>query len=533
MASSPDAFTTAIRSLVSTGSDPFRWWWLGTGRDYFERDPPCYIGLLAAFSLAASESGASIDGEQRSFFHRQLAHILGIKDVDYVRGFGDATSLYYSLEEYLRNECNGLRGALLVASKSFGGKYVWRARVQVLLNASSRRQLALYFDRRCLSLGELRKSDLLKLFLSELEKPSDYVLSQSLRRTFEIVREEGEEPLDGFMNLVETEYVSWFFTNAERLKRTAALLKTGTTPTQSRRNPIVEAVLAQGVGLARRRQSQLAFEKRLVLRSGLGNAPWQVWVQLRYPGSDWINSSAVFISWNVGLISYELKDGATRTMDLDDRIFFQSTTAGWISTSELRAGDLCAILSSTQDLSSLNDLLLKIDGVNPILRRISCASDAAVLTMALPRATIEQLPEELRTLIRGDAATLTFRRGLRYMASYFAAGPPRVYFDHATILQTTISLNHETLPEPILRRVEYALPRTLSVGDHYIEVLGRCRMFTLSDENVPSKMDLFDCAGYEICTARGIAIPSKAPGTSANSSYNGARVHILVGAVLL
>jgi hypothetical protein len=531
MGRAPDEFSTAIRALIDpVGRDPFALWWLLFRGTMSDRDPPCYVGLLALFSLAASESGDAIAGGQRAFFHRQLAHLLGLNEMEYVRGFANATALYNALETYLRVRCAGRRGTLLVATTSFGGKYVWRARVQVLLNASSRRQLAFYFDHRCANRGELRTQELGALLMDELGRPQDYVLSNSLRRTLELVCADGAQVFDGFVDLVETEYVRWFLSRNEEFKRPNDAHQRNTAATV--KSPIVDAVQIHSTSRTKS-ESRVVYEKRLALRSQIAMQPWRVWVQARKTGDDWDAASSARLSWGSGTIAYELDDGTQGSLPVDDPTTFANDGGGWVAAQQVRAGDHCAVLGSRHDAEALTQAFSKLPGTEPTIRVCAEAPDAAIVTARVPRATGDEIPESLRHLIAGDQARLTFRRGLRIATQYFETAPPRVVYDHPTIQSTSVSLDGLLLPEPILRRVEYRLPGFLSSGLHVVEILGIPKSFSLSDQLVMSEMDPYDCEGFEVCHARGVALPVKAPGGTPSDEYHNAKVIIVVGALLL
>ena len=310
------------------------------------------------FSLAASESGDPIAGGQRAFFHRQLAHLLGLDEATFVRGFANATNMYYRLEEYLRVQCAGRRGSLLVASTSFGGKYVWRARVQVLLNASSRRQLGIYFNQRCLNRSELTKRDLSEMLSEELIRPRDSALSNSLRRTLELVSAEGNQIFGGFVELVETEYIRWFFERPDDVRRSG--------DSGFRRAGIVAdnpALVAPTQPRARRERIERSrSEKRVVLKTQPGSRPWEIGVQARALGANWEVVECV-LSWGTGSVFYELNDGSTGSLTIDDPMSFAHDGNGWLQATQLRTGDLCAILCSRIDAQSLVAAFNELRGV--------------------------------------------------------------------------------------------------------------------------------------------------------------------------
>jgi hypothetical protein len=531
MGRATDAFRAAIRALIDPlARDPFAWWWPSSRGSMSDRDPPYYVGLLAIFSLAASESGDAIAGGQRAFFHRQLAYLLGLGEMEYVRGFANATALYYSLERYLHVQCAGRRGTLLVASSSFGGKYVWRARVQVLLTASSRRQLAFYFDHRCGSRGELRKQELRALLMDELGRPHDYALSNSLRRTLELVGSEGNQVFEGFVDLVETEYVRWYLSRTEESRRPGDSHQRKAVGMP--KSQIVDAVQIHSTSRIQS-ERRVVYEKRLALRSQIGMEPWQVCVQARKTGANWEGASSVHLSWGSGTIAYELDDGTQGSLTVDDPTTFANDGGGWVAAQQLRAGDLCAVLCSRDDARALTEAFSKLEGTEPTIRTCAEAPDAAIVTARVPRATADEIPKSLRHLLAGDQARLTFRRGLRIASQYFETAPPRVVYDHPTIQSAGVSLDGLLLSEPILRRAEYPLPSNLSTGLHVVEILGIQRAFSLSDQLVMSEMDPYECEGFEVCHARGVALPVRVPGGTQSGEYDNARVLIVVGALLL
>jgi hypothetical protein len=562
MGRSTDHFKESIRALIHRfDPDPFIWWRPPSRGKMIDREPPYYVGLLAAFSLAASQSGDALEGGQRAFFHRQLGHLLGLGDTPYVPHFSEATSLYHVLDEYLKIECAGLRGRLLLASSTFGGKYVWRARVQVLLSASSRRQLAFFFEHRCTGLGELTRGDIRAMMIDELQRPEDYAFSQALARTLELVYSESEELFDGFVDLVETEYVRWFldqgnFQDAlapsaerrqvERGPRVThshpeatgwppdASSKSGEPRPRSKRlRPIAEAITRLATETPRRRV-QKAHEKRLVLRAGIGALPWRLSVQVRRIGEDsWEDVHASSLLWGEGTIAYELADGTVGSLSTDDVVTFANYGSGWIATSQLRSGDLCAILCARQTAESIREAFASIPGTESTIRECCEAPQLAIVTARTPHAEREAIPLALRDLLAPDRARVTFRRGLRFGTEYFQTAPPRVFFDHPTVEQAIVTLDGRQLPEPAVRRKEYPLPFGLSVGPHSVEVLGVPKSFTVTCTSVISSTDPFDCEGFEVCHARGVAIPVKTPGATHTNQYMNCRVVIVIGGLLL
>ena len=533
-----DSFIAVVRSLVREGaSDPFSWWWSVVRDRLSHRDPPPYVGLLALFSLAASQSGDAVDDGPRAFFHRRLAGLLAFNNNEYVPGFRQATAFYGVLEEYLRIKCDGERGRLLLASTSFGGKYVWRARIQVLLNASSRRQLKTYFSARCSHLGELRKDDLKRLLLSELEGEPDYAFSNALRRTLELVQGEESQLLEGFIDLVETEYVRWFLERPEEPRRAPDPVPRSSSPefrpvAKRSNSPIIRAVTEHVSARAASIRRSIE-ERRLVLRSQLGNEPWQLWVQFRTAGAQWQNSATASLSFASGSIAFERSDGTLGSLALDDPTTFTNDGNGWAATNQLKAGDTCAVLCSRTEAEALKLEFLRLQGTEPVIRGCMGAPDAAILTAQVPRAMSQEIPVGLRGLLQGDEAQIRFRRGLRIGREYFAPAPPMVFYDHSTIETAHISIDGQNLPRNISRRQNYRLPEELALGKHVVEILGASKSFFLTAKLVSANTDPFDCAGFEVCQARGIARSVVSPGGSATGDYKGAKVSIVIGALIL
>jgi hypothetical protein len=77
------------------------------------------------------------------------------------------------------------------------------------------------------------------------------------------------------------------------------------------------------------------------------------------------------------------------------------------------------------------------------------------------------------------------------------------------------------------------LPSRLAVGEHSVEVLHVRKLFCLTDKTVASKSDVYDCAGFEVCQARGIVVPVKEAGATKTGEYMNCKVVIVVGGLLL
>lgn len=563
---SPEAFKESIRALVRhSGSDPFIWWRASSRGEMADRDPPYYVGLLALFSLAASQSGDTIDGRQRAYFHRQLGHLLGLDDTPYVPGFPEATSFYRELDEYLRVKCAGRRGRLLLASSTFGGRYVWRARVQVLLSASSRRQLVFFFEHRCNALVELTRSDIRALMLEELQAADDYAFSRALGQTLKLVHSESEELFEGFIDLIETEYVRWFLErepaqevlgsshrprSAERAygshrdvcdatnQVSEAPSRGGELESAPRRRAFrvrpVAAAIANASASEGRRRERKRYENRLILRAGIGTQPWSLSVQVRRIGEEgWQEVRSASFLWGESTLTYELADGTNGLITIDDLLTFANYGSGWIATSQLRAGDLCAILCTRQTAEAIREAFALMMGTDSLIRDCREAPQLAIVTARTPHADKESIPAALRDLLAPDRARVTFRRGLRLGPDYLLFAPPRVVFDHSTIECATVILDDEPLASPATRRKEYPLPSELADGLHVVEILGVRKPFRLTRSTVSSVMDPFDCAGFELCQARGIAIPVTNPGSANMNQYMNCRVIIVIGGLLL
>jgi|HubBroStandDraft_4_1064222.scaffolds.fasta_scaffold00001_10 hypothetical protein len=560
MGRSPENFKESICALIRRDADPFIWWHPWLRRSVADRDPPYYVGLLAVFSLAASQSGDAIEGGRRAYFHRQLGHLLGLGDTPYVPHFSDATSFYRELGNYLEVNCGGRRGRLLLVNSAFGGKYVWRARVQVLLSASSRRQLAFYFDHRCAGRRELTRSDIRDMMLDELQHPGDYAFSHALEHTLELVHAEGHELFEGFVDLVETEYVRWFLDRcdpqdtvmpsvhrklAERgLRASHDPLGITSGPAErasshistqkgERISPIADAI-GRVAALPSRHRNRTTFEKRLVLRANIGALPWKLSVQVRrIGGDDWQDADTTSFLWDEGAIMYELANGTKGLVSVDDVVTFANYGTGWIATTQLRAGDLCAVLCSRETAETLRAAFASISGANSTIRDCYGAPQLAIVTARAPRAEREAIPAALEDLLAPDRARVTFRRGLRVGTEYFQPTPPQIFFDHPTIEEASVTLDDGMLPEPAIRRKEYGLPFNLSPGMHFVEVLGVRKSFSLTLRSVTSSMDPYDCEGFDICRARGIAIPTTSPGAAQTNEYMNCRVVIVIGGLLL
>ena len=176
---------------------------------------------------------------------------------------------------------------------------------------------------------------------------------------------------------------------------------------------------------------------------------------------------------------------------------------------------------------------MNCEGCDPVLRDCLGAPEAAIVTARVPRATASELPPELTQILTPDVARVHLRRGLRNGSEYFCSAPPRVIYDHPTVAITSLILDGVELSRKIARREEFTLPFDLSPATHRIEILGVEKKFTLTEAAVASQMDPYDCRGYEVCQARGVALPVKSPGSSQSGDYNDANVIIVVGGLLL
>ena len=567
MGRSAEGFKESVRALVRhSGSDPFTWWRASLRGAMTDRDPPYYVGLLALFSLAASQIGDTIGGGPPAYFHRQLGHLLGLGDTRYVPGFQEATSLYRNLDVYLEDKCAGRRGRLLLASSTFGGRYVWRARVQVLLSASSRRQLIFFFEHRCHALSELTRSDIRALMLEELKAAKDYAFSRSLGQTLKLVHSESEELFEGFIDLVDTEYVRWFLEREPHqevlgpLHRSRSASERGHSSYREvsddtnrvseapshdydfdsaprrrtlRVRPIAAAIAAASAS-ARRPRERKQYERRLMLRAGLGSQPWSLSVQVRHAGEDdWNEARSASFHWGESTVTYELADGVNALIAVDDQLTFANYGAGWIVTSQLRAGDLCAILCARQTAEAICEAFASMAGTDSRIHDCREAPQLAIVTARAPHLGQESIPAALRDLLAPDRARVTLRRGLRLGSDYLLCAPPRVVFDHPSIECATVTLDDEPLALPATRRKEYPLPFELADGPHVVEILGVRKAFRLTPSTVSSAMDPFDCAGFEVCHARGVAVPVTNPGSANVKQYMYCKVVIVIGGLLL
>jgi hypothetical protein len=364
----------------------------------------------------------------------------------------------------------------------------------------------------------------------------DYALSPALKRTLELVASEGGEILEGFFNLVEIEYVRWFLSQKQTRRtnqRTSQASPSTVQAPPSPENHAITHVAAAQSKSRRKRAHREVYEKRLVLRPQLGVRPWELHVQTRKAGGDWLLAHRVQLEWATGTITYELSDETHGTLPIDDLTTFANDGVGWVAAKQLRAGDLCAVLCSQYDAERLVGAFDELPGANPVIRPCAGAPDAAIVVAHAPRATASAIPPSLRYLLAEDTARLTFRRGLRTGAQYFETASPRVFYDHPTIVVTPIILDGQIMPEPIHRRVEYSLRQDLSLGRHTVEVLGIAKSFTLCDQSIVSRMDPWDCSGFDVCYACGVAIPTKSPGSAQTDEYKNLRVHVIVGGLIL
>lgn len=536
MRSDPQDFIACVRGLTRPASaDPFEWWRLDNRGSMITREPPYYIALLACFSLAASESGGVIEGEGEAFFHRHLARLFDLGDIKYVQGFAAATGLYDHLARYLNHDCGGSRGHLLLANAFKGGKFVGRARFQVLLSESSRKQLHSLFTHRLSSYGELQRNDLNKLLLRELELPDDYVLPPVLRRTLELAHESGAEIFDAFVDLVETEYVRWFLEKpAVRVSEPrGSTLTIGTREETGARRPrqnrIVEEV-SQLLGHLPRPTLRTRPEARLVLFSSFGNQPWHLGMQLQ-SDAGWKNADKVEVEPSSGIVSCQADCGRLACV-IDDTMYFANDGNAWVLVNALHSGDNFAIFCGDAYVDRYYADVQPVCLRPPIIATCAEVPEARLIIGDLARIERGAVPAVLRPVLSPERARLSLRNGLRRGGDYFTTCPPHVYFDHATITCAAISVDGVDVNPHAMRRTEYPLPWTLATGSHVVSVLGIDKTFRLIGEVVSSDRDPQDCAGFEVCRARGVAIPAATPGRSAISVYGYSNVAIVVGGLI-
>jgi hypothetical protein len=256
-------------------------------------------------------------------------------------------------------------------------------------------------------------------------------------------------------------------------------------------------------------------------------------IQVRASGAQWKYADRLAFSWNEGAATFQLPDGSTGSISLDDTLLFADDGSGWVITNKLRAGDFCAVACERESAPPIRDAFAEMPGSEPIIRDCAEISQISIVTARTPHAGVSGIPQALWQLLAPDEARVTFRRGLRLGGDYLQAAPPRVVFDHPTIETAVVLLDGTPLQLTATRRQEYRLPFTLSVGSHSIEVLGACRSFNLTDAIVRSTTDPYDSHGFELCPARGVAMPVTCPGETSMSDYRNARAVIIVGGLVL
>lgn len=554
----PDGYLEAVRALVRPDSDNVFIWWTSNDR-LSERDPPFYCGLLAMFSLAASQMGSELDGTgSRAFFHRHLARLLNLgSSTEFVHGFAEATRYYSALERYLQLDCSGTRGVLLRLSDLYsGGKYVAMARAQVLLTHAERRNLHNIFAQVLGHTKRLDREQLGDWLIAIADRPGSERLPV-LRRVHEISSKiSGEaagaaikEQFSKLIAAVEQEYVAW--TKEEAAPRGQAAharigvrthrLLPGEAETQQR-VPWRGQQDEERIRVDEERSRNLipkpltTYNRRLILRRTSDGGLWQAQPQMRGGDSEWLNVAVLDADASGDWLVLRRPDEREEILDVGDIVAFQNDGMSWVNVPRVGSGSRAYLMVRTMDSDAVARAVATL-GSNVTVKALAQPFDSRVMVGADFdfNDVSDTLPDIVAHAFSEDVVTVTLRRGLKSDGGYFTVAPPRVVFDHRSSVDASVYLDNAELPDRAFRRQEYILPKPLSPGEHTIEILGRRVTFRVCDVIVASALSIDDRMGYEVCYRYGLMRPSDEPGATRDPRLRSAAISVVcvLGSALL